>query len=283
MKTIFETFKKSIYNPSFYKEATNDSFPKILKYYTKMVLLLSLFLVAVLGIFVVPQGIKFVTERAPSLVQEYYPQELTVNIDKGVASANVAMPYFVPLKDLSIATTTDAVRNMLVIDTTQEFDKQKFVEYNTYALLTKTDIVTRGQNNSITIQPVGRAFTATISQDTLVSWVTNIQNYLGTIVVAGLAISFIAVFLGYLMYLLPLTLFALVPKLIAYIKRSPLSYASAYKMSLYAIVPALALKTFLNALGVLFLPSYFTFLVFLLIVSINMREVEEPTLFEGNN
>jgi hypothetical protein len=52
-------------------------------------------------------------------------------------------------------------------------------------------------------------------------------------------------------------------------------------MSLYAIVPALALKTLLNIVGVFFIPAYFTFLVFLLIISLNMREAEEPTLFEN--
>lgn len=85
--------------------------------------------------------------------------------------------------------------------------------------------------------------------------------------------------LGYLMYLILLLLLALIPKSIAYLKKMPLSYASAYKMSLYAIIPALALKTLLNILGVFFLPAYFTLLVFMLVIAVNMREKEEPTLF----
>jgi len=60
----------------------------------------------------------------------------------------------------------------------------------------------------------------------------------------------------------------------------PLSYGGAYRISLYAIVPALALKTLINILGVFFIPAYFTLLVFMLIVAINMKESEEPTLFE---
>lgn len=281
MKTIFETFKKSIYNPAFYQDAASAPFAEVLKYYVKSISILSLFLVVVLGVFLVPQGIIFVKERAPYLVKAYYPQELSVHIEEGVASANVPMPYAVSLKSLSKATTTGAMQNMLVIDTTQPFDKNKFEEYKTYALLTSTDLVTRDEKGAITIQPLSGMPTTTINQEVLLGWVDGIQNYLGRIVLIGLLGTLFLVFSGYVIYLIPLMLFALIPKFIAYIKRTELSYASAYKMSLYAIVPALALKTVLNTLGIFFLPAYFTLFVFMLIISVNMQRAQQPTLFEN--
>lgn len=283
MKTIFETFKKSIYNPAFYREAAEKPLSSIIKYYAKATLLLTVFLVVVMGLYLIPRGVMFVKERAPYLVSAYYPKELVVKIDKGVASANVPMPYVVPLKTLSIDATVGGVQNMLVINTDEEFVKSKFDEYSTYALLTKTDIVSRGENDSITIQPLSRTLTTVISQDTLSSWVVNIQDFLWWVILIIIVAMFVFAFLGYMMYLVPLLLFAFIPKLVAYIKKTPLSYQAAYKMSLYAIVPALALKTLLNALHVFFLPSYFTFLVFMLIITINMREEAEPTLFDESN
>ncbi len=170
----------------------------------------------------------------------------------------------------------------MVINTNEDFSKNKFVEYKTYSLLTRTDLVTQDSNGAITITPLPSRYIITINQEQLLSWIGNIQKYTWAIVVAIVVGTFTVIFCDYLMYLVPLVLFALIPKFIAYIKKSPLSYASAYIMSLYAIVPALALKALLGMLGVFFLPPYFTLLVFMLVIAINMREVKETTLFEKN-
>lgn len=281
MKTIFETFKKSIYNPAFYKKVEETTFSEVITYYAKFTLFLTVVMVVVLSAFIIPRGVVFVKERAPYLVHSYYPQELTVTLEKGVASANVEMPYFIPLKELSKDKTPTATKNMLVVDTTKEFDKATFEEYSTYALLTRTDIVTKDPDGAITIQPL-RGVSTTIDQEVLMSWVMFIQNSLWWISIFGIVVSIILIFSGYLLYLIPIIIFALIPKLVAYLKKTKISHATAYKISLYAIVPALALKTLLNILGVFYLPAYFTLLVFALIIVINMREMEQPTLFENN-
>lgn len=281
MSTIIETFKKSLYNPEFYQNVGEAPLGDAIRYYVKAALVLTLIMTVMLGVMLIPQGISFIKDRAPYLVNAYYPKELSVHIEKGVASANVEMPYFVSLKTFSKATTTGAVQNMLVIDTENDFSRAVFEEYSTYALLTKTDIVTRDENGAITIQPLGRTLTATINQEVLFSLVEDVQNYLGRIIVFGLFATLLIVFSGFLVYLIPVLLFALIPKFIGYIKKTPISYGTAYKMSLYAIVPALALKTLVNSVGIFFLPSYFTLLVFLLIISLNMRQAPEQTLFEN--
>lgn len=280
MKAIIETFKKSIYSPEFYRGVAIAPFSVALRYYIKFSLVLTMVMTVVLGALLIPQGVVFIKERAPDLVRAYYDKNLTVHVEKGIASTNVTMPYFVPIRRVPGVVTE--MQNMLVIDTTKDFDKKRFEEYQTYALLTSTDIVTRNDNGQITIQSLRVMPTTTISQEVLLSWVSNIENYIGYIVILGVIITFFAIFIGFLMYLIPLLLFALAPKVVAYLKKSTLSYTSAYKMSLYAIIPALALKTLLNILGVFFLPEYFTLLVFMLVIAVNMREIEEPTLFENN-
>ncbi len=96
--TIFETFKKSIYNLTFYKEVTEAPFSEALRYYVKITLVFSLILTIFFGAISIPFGISFVKNRAPVLVKEYYPKDLSVHIEKGIASANVEMPFLVPLK-----------------------------------------------------------------------------------------------------------------------------------------------------------------------------------------
>ena len=282
MKTIFETFKKSIYNPVFYQNAVTTPLSDIVRYYIKFSLLLSVAMTVYLGVALVPQGIRFVKEHAPELVKSYFPAELTINIEKGIASVNVKEPYIIQGKNGSQAVLKEqGLESMLVIDTKNEFNKNKFDEYKTFALLTKTEIVTRSNNGQITIQDLRAAPDASINQEWLLSWVEKTKDSLGTIVFVGIIGTFIAMLFGYLKYFIVLLLFALIPRLIAYLKKMPLSYGGAYRISLYAIVPALALKTLINILGVFFIPAYFTLLVFMLIVAINMKESEEPTLFEA--
>lgn len=282
MKTILETFKKSIYNPAFYQSAGKEPFWNIFHYYSKVALILSAMMTVVLGIFIVPAGVAFIKEHAPDLIKTYYPAGLVVHIEKGEAMANVPMPYIVPVKQVTgIAPAVDTLQNMLVIDTTHGFDKKTFEDYKTYALLTKTEIVTQSDKGQITIQNLRGTPTTTISQEVLLSWVEKIRGALGYIVSFGLVATFVIFVLGYFMYLLPLLLFALVPFFIAWLKKIPLSYGEAYKMSMYAILPALALKTLINLMGIFFIPPYFTLLVFMLIVALNMREVGQPKLFNN--
>lgn len=282
MKIIFETFKQSIYNPVFYQNATTAPLREIIRYYVKFSLLLSVVMTVSLGILLIPQGITFMNEYAPGMVKNYFPTGLSIHIEKGVASVNVTEPYLVPAKDGTQSVLKEqGLENMLVIDTKSDFDKKKFEEYKTFALLTKTEIVTQSDKGQITIQDLRVFPTSTINQEWLLSWVEKVHNYLGYIIFVGLVGTFLAMLFGYLKYLLVLFLFALIPLFIAYMKKTILSYGGAYRMSLYAIVPALALKTFLNLVGVFFLPAYFTLLVFMLIIAINMRDVEQSTLFEN--
>lgn len=282
MKKIFETFKKSIYNPDFYQSVPDTQLSAGIRYYIKSVAILSLFMTVVLAVILIPQGVSFMKTRAPYLVATYYPNGLEIHIEKGVASANVAMPYLIPLKTFT-AGSTSTIQNLLVIDTTHEFTKSSFDDFSTYALLTSTDIITRDEKGAITIQPLSGVPTTTVSEESLLSWIQHIQKYLWIIGAVGIASTFIIVMVGYLLYLIPLVLFALVPKIVAYFKKIPLSYSSAYKMSLYAMVPALALKMLLDMLGLFFLPEYFTVLVFMLIIVMNMQGKTEPTLFENSN
>lgn len=282
MKKIFETFKDSIYNPSFYQSATKDTFWNIFRYYSNATLILSLIMTVTLGIVLVPRGVAFVKEQAVDMVKTYYPADLVIHIENGEATANVPMPYVIPVKQITgVAPSENNLQNMIVVDTNREFDKKMFQEHRTYVLLTKTEIVTQNDNGQITIQELRGSPITTLNQEVLLSLIEKVRNSIPIIVTLGLFATFIILAIGYLVYLIPLLIFALVPFFIAWLRKSSLSYVEAYKISLYAIIPALALKTLLNLMGVFFLPSYFTLLVFMLIVAVNMREVEEPTLFEN--
>ena len=280
MKTLFETFKKSIYNPEFYRTIADTSLSDTLRYYMKAVFALALFATTIFAFILVPQGVHFMRDTAPSLVREQYPAELTIRIEKGIVSTNVTEPYIIAGKNGTREMLKEnGVENLLVIDTTQDFNTKTFDEYKTLALFTKSQIVTRNNSGRATIQDLRGVTSATIDQTTLLGWVEKIRAALVYIVPAGIFVTIIILFLGYVVYLIPLFLFALIPFFLSKIRKMPLTYRGAYKMSIYAVVPGLVLKTLLNISGFFFVPVYLSLLVFMLVIFINMRKVEQPNLF----
>lgn len=282
MKIMFETFKKSLSSPAFYREASALPLTDALRYYAKFGFFLSLITTIAFAVLLVPFGVSFIEKRAPELVKAYYPAELVLSVTKGEVSVNIPQPHVIATKDITRRALPEwKFENVVVIDTQNDFNKKRFDEYNTFALLTKNEIVTSNSGGNITIQEIPRTMTTTINQETLLTWVNKVRESLVYIVPRGLLATFVTLVLGYAVYLIPLFVFALVPFLLARIKKIPLSYGGAYRMSLYAVVPGILLKSLLNISGVFFVPAYLTFLVFLLIIVMNMREVEQPKLFEN--
>jgi hypothetical protein len=282
IKNLFQTFQKSIYSPAFYRVVAVTPLRTAFHFYAKMSFVLALFMTLVFSVILVPQGVRFIKEEAPALVKKYYPADLVITIDKGVASSNVVEPYMISTEgNAKTAVGTSTTENLLVIDTKNDFTKKKFDEYKTFTLLTKGEVVTQNNRGQITIQDLRGAPNMVISQETLLAWVGKIRGSLDAFVPAGIFITFLIIVTGFALYLIPVLLFALIPLFIAWIQKTPLSYASAYKMSLYAVVPGLVLKSLLNVSGIFFVPAYLTFLIFMLVIFINMREIEQPTLFEG--
>ncbi len=282
MKGILEIFKKSLYNPEFYRGVSNAPFKDAFYYYVEITALLTLALTAVISVNLIPQGVRFLREQAPILIEEHYPQGLVVTIEKGQAHTNVALPYIISKKDgLSKILEGSDFENLLVIDTQNGFDKDTFDKYKTFALLTKTELITKDTRNKTTIQDLRGVPDVVVSQETLATLVLKARGMLVYFIPAGILAVLILLFTGYLIYLIPLLLFALIPFIFAWTKNTPISYAGAYKMSIYAGVPGLALKTFLNMFGFFFVPAYLSFLVFVLIIILNMRGIEQESLFKN--
>src|SRR3989344_3364074 len=138
MKTILETFKNSFYNPDFYRNIAQVSWPDAFRTYFKFTLFLSLVFTVVAGFLLVPQGVRFVRDNASDLAKKYFPTELVVTIKNGEASVNVPVPYMVPMNPSQDSAFKDTpLKNVLVIDTENEFSRKMFENYQTFSLLTK--------------------------------------------------------------------------------------------------------------------------------------------------
>lgn len=280
MKAIFETFKKSLHSPEFYQRVASASFSEALRYYIKVIFILAAVATVAFSILLVPRGVRFIRDVAPSLVREYYPADMVVTIENGQASTNIAEPFIVTSKGVARdILREDGLDNLLVIDTGHELNIKMFEDYKTLVLLTKTEVVTQNRKGNITIQSLRNTPNTVINQTELLVFVEKIRAGLPYLVPVGIVVTLISVFFGYVIYLIPLFLFALIPFFLAKVKKISLTYGGAYRMSLYAVIPGLVLKTVLNISGFFFVPAYFSLLIFMLVIFINMREVEQPTLF----
>lgn len=277
MKNTFKIFKKSLSSASLYREASEAPLRNGIRYYVKAIFILSLFATFAFGVFSVPQGVRFMKEEAPLLVQEKYPAGLEVTIKNGEAFTNRASSTIIAGEKTILSTLfkNDAVENILVIDTERDYDSEVFDAYHTFALLTKHNIVLRGAEGRVTVQPLRGMPEMTITETTLVSFIEKLNNSIVLLAVLFLVVVFCLLFFGYLIYLVPLMLFAFIPWLLAWMKNVPLTYRGAYKMSVYAVVPGLAFKTLFNIGGVLLVPAYFSLLIFMLVIFLVMKKLAQ--------
>ncbi len=283
MKNLLETFKKSIYNLEFYSSVASTSLKSGIIFYFKVATSLALLMTVVFSIFLVPNGVRFIKEQAPDLVKKYYPANLVVTIDKGSASSNVIEPYVIPTQGIAKEVFQGtSIENIFVIDTKDGVSGKTFADYKTFALLTRNEVMTQGNNTRVSTLGLKSVPDVVISEEMLLLAVENVRANLGVFVPAGIALTFMLLLLGFVLHLIPLFLFALIPFFLAWIKKIPLTYGGSYRMSLYAVMPGLVLKSLLNISGFFFVPAYLSLLVFMLIIFVNMRETEQPNLFENN-
>ncbi len=280
MKNLFTIFQKSLYGPEFYQGVALTSFKDAFRYYLKFTLLLAVFMTIAFAVILVPQGVRFIKEEAPALVKKYYPKGLVVTVTKGEASSNVVEPYIIPVEGVVKEVLQESkMDNILVIDTQNEFNKKTFESYKTFALLTKGEIVVQ-DDTGISIQNLSGLPNFVMSEEALLAWVEKVRTSLSIFIPASITLTFIVIMVGFVLYFIPLLLFALIPFFLAWVKKIPLTYGGAYKISMYAVMPGLVLKSILNISGFFFVPAYLSLLVFMLTIFINFRGKVQPSLFK---
>src|SRR3972149_11286110 len=122
---------KSIYGPEYYSKLLQKPFFYSLKYFYLFIFLIALMGAAGLTISTAPK-IKSFFNFVSDKVLNQYPQGLEIVVKNGIASSNVEEPYFVPMKDFFENAGT---KNLIVIDTKDQFFIENFYAFNTACLL----------------------------------------------------------------------------------------------------------------------------------------------------
>ncbi len=280
MKLLTE-IRNSIYNPIYYRVVRSESTKKSLGYYYRFTLTLSVILTIIFAIIFVPLLTLF-TQIVKGELANWYPAELELRLRSGELSTNVTEPYKIPLPEKwreeimeSDQVKLGDLENLLVIDTTHEFDLKQFEAYKTPAWLTKNSLVYYRENDRIAIEPLANIKTdLTINQTFIRDWITKLAPFLTVLAPVAVIAVLVGLIVAFSLYLLVLFIVALLVMLVGWLKQIKLSYWEAYRIAIHAATLPILLRFLLGALtpfiGLNFLPT----ILLLCVVAFNLKDEE---------
>lgn len=139
-----------------------------------------------------------------NLIDEVYPQELEIKIKNGVASTNVTEPYYISVRQETLANlfsfkkgdpNTQSKVRLLAIDTKGKADE--FDRYQSLALLTESSLVYYKDKN-VNIYSLRQVKDLTVNKDFIKSKIKefNKDNKIGNIITIGIFLSPLFMILG---------------------------------------------------------------------------------------
>ncbi len=269
---IIKEIRDSIYSKTYYQFViSKKDFKSSLSYLYKLVLIISI--ITTIAFIVKIPSISTYFKNTISKIVNDYPEDLLINFKDGVASINKPEPYEIPLPNDLISKQSDEsgkIENLIVVNTKESFSTNTFLEYSTFALITKTDLVMVKDRNSLQITPLSKIGNAEITKDFLIkteSKILKILPYLYFVIPLGLLLlSFIGILIGTAFMLL---MYALVVWIIAKVKKVDLSYKKSYQVGIHIATSLVIIEIFTILIGINYPPIY-KIIIFAIITFINL-------------
>ena len=274
---IFVKIKNAIYNPKYYSEVVQKPFSYSFKY----LLVFSLFCALVFAIFVSTSFMPMISllyEKSPQLAN-YFPQELTITIKDGKASTNVQEPYFVKMPNSikdnnSVSSEYGDINNLVVINTKEKFDLDKFYSYKTLSLITSDSIVYIDKQGKVSISSLSSVKDFSLNRGVVLGFIDTVRPYLFIIypfVFLGIYfIGYIAI-IGKMFYLL---FGALLIWMVAKIKGMKVGYKKSYIVGMQLMTGPIIITSILAAISSKF-TFIFLFSILLIISTVINLKVEK--------
>lgn len=249
INNFFKTIGKSIYGPDFYKkELIAKPFFKSFKYFVSLVIIISLFKIVFIfspflySYFFLDQnngGFKGFCQQIINL----YPDELEIKVVNGIATSNVAEPYFI-----KNSLTKENFDNLIVINTKQEsFSIDDLNKYKTISLLIKDSFIFQNKDGQIKIQPIEPNTNFTLNKKIVEDFGNKVIPWLSPLIVI---LTIIITLFIILFIFLQNVIYLLIIALIIYLLNKGIGgYKKAYQASLHLatlplIISILPIETF---------------------------------------
>lgn len=235
---IFKEIKSNIYDVEYYKEIPNKPFGKSLKYLFKLSLLAGLASLIIIG-FMSKGMPKMIRSEVVNMVNQY-PEDLIVTFEDGFASTNKEEPFMIPIqesnKELIKSKDGTDYTNLLVIDTKNDFSLQKLKEYDTFALLTKENIIfSEGSGGEVRIFPISDIDDLEVTKAWLLENTSKVLKAMPIIIAVITPIVYIMLVMSHFVFTLLVNLFfALFIWVMSKVKNAGLDYKKSYQLGIHA-------------------------------------------------
>lgn len=269
LKRFWYNIKNSFYNPEFYELVKE-------KRLSRGVWLLSgIFFIQMLVIAIIAVGAFFIfVAKFPSqeLISDYYPEGVELTAKDNMFSSNVEEPFVIPVPENFAGEPKEEFENILVIDTSEGLTLDDIRSYDSYAVITREGVAVRGSSGKIEALSLADAKIGdfTVTEQKVSEWADIAINFAkAAIVPLAIVMIILGTTLLTLWQMFALVFGALIVKLIAYIKKTPLEYAKAYMVALYASVPVIIFNLLLTMIWPI--PFLLDLVLFVVVVAVNLK------------
>lgn len=270
MNNLFTHIKQSIYGPEYYQDLLTQPFSFSWKYYSAFASLLALFLTIASSVVLVP-WVSSAVHEFPGQFFTYYPDALEIQINKGVATANVPEPYFLPIPELFKQTLSprNFGESFVVIDTLTPFSLEQFNTYKAMVWLGGHQLALRESNGGVRIEPFTPQTNLTVNEGVLRTLEQRLQpwyKFAAVLAVVGVFLGLLIAFGVNFAYML---FGAVCIFLLGRLLKQRWSYSAAYRIGLHAMTLPVLLDTLFSALNLplLNLPFLFTMVMLAIVVA----------------
>jgi len=274
---FYHEIKNTFYNPEFYSNLPNIGLSRPFWLFVKLSFISSFVMVAVL----VSLAIGFLDDIRAVTEKEYFPSELEIVINNGVATSNLAEePYYIESNIFDSEILPEDTTHVIVINTKDDLTLSEIEDDEALLFMTKTSIVFK-DDGKLRVFKYGEFFEkeVVINKTNTEAIVNKIVQKLPLVIFLGalFALVFITIssLFAWLILALILSLIAIV---VNRVRELNLTYRDVYKMSMYATIPAIIIDIITD---ILFGLNSFSFLltaaVFTLVLVWNTKPKKEIT------
>lgn len=267
VQNFFIRIRDTFYSPNEYKGVRSKSLGGLLGFFFLVALLTSAVVAVPLGIAMIA-GVA--TAETDSFVADYYPENLEITIQDGVASTNQNEPFFVPIPEKD--RMSEEFTNFLVIDTTPDITLETLESYQSVAILTQKNLIVRSEQEqrTLSLSDVGNVV---INESLVQEWYGKVIGFVKTLVVP-VAILMIPLIAGFALFAHAVASLvgALTVMGIALLRKMKITYGEAYKTALFGSVPILIFQTIAYMAGFIVVPFWLSLLLFITVVFVNLGQ-----------
>lgn len=260
--------RSSFYCTRFYNGLSEHSFEKGMGFVVFWSFVASLVGSAIVAMGIVPLVFTFSGEE---YVEEYYPSELVITIEDGIATTNVEEPYYVGMDDVD---ENEGKRFGIYLDTKRDLTISDAQSYDAFGVLTKDTLVMSdgdGETRMVTLADIGNF---TLDKDVALHYVEVAMKWARILIVPAVLLVAIFITIASVLSYLFLDLFgALIVMMVGKLYKRTFSYKTAYTIALFATGPVIIADIALMLFGIMTLPMSVTLVVFLAVILANIRAV----------